>query len=185
MDVGIIDIDGSRGNFWFVESRAGPRNDDQKFPTKLGESDSVETDFIGVSQQDCQKWALEQQSRHNFIEQNIIAIIDRRSVEDDTVIISYFNPQVDKPLRFGRFGPLPKEGDTWYDFRVKYQHAADVWATLANVEPDVAYPAYFGLKEELTDERGVFDNARARCIARGEEPAMVEGSSYISDEEYY
>lgn len=161
--------------FWLVESRAGPSsNYDQPFKVELTEDESFETDFIGASLQDCQNWLIEQQRKHNFIEQNILAIVDARSAQDGTILMSHFYPKMDPPLEFGRYGELPKEGDTWYDYRIEYERAADLDAALTTTAPDCTYPVYFGLKEELTDEHGVFDVARATRLSSGEEarPSM-------------
>ena len=38
------------------------------------------------------------------------------------------------------------------------------------VAPNVSYPVYFGRKEEPTDERGVFDVARAGSLCKGVGP---------------
>ena len=38
------------------------------------------------------------------------------------------------------------------------------------VAPNVSYPVYFGRKEEPTDERGVFDVARAESLCKGVGP---------------
>lgn len=167
------DDDGVR-IFYLVESRAGPHNDDAKFRQELKDGDTFETDFLGATKQDCQQWALEQQSQHNFIEQDIVAIVDARSVRDATILMSHFNTNIDEPLEFGRYGPLPRDFDTWYDFRVDYERAADV-STAINYGPiDSVYPVYFGLKEELTDERGVFDVAKAEPLVRGEDRAVLD-----------
>ncbi|KAL9623210.1 MAG: hypothetical protein Q9160_002525 [Pyrenula sp. 1 TL-2023] len=155
--------------FWLVESRAGPSNNDHPFKLELKENEAFETDFIGASQQDCQQWAIEQQNRYKFIEQNIIGIVDARSAKDGTILMSHFFEKIDPPFEFEGYGPLPEENDIWYDYRIPRERAADVNSALMFVAPDCTWPAYFGLKEQLTDEHGVFDVARAERLAIREE----------------
>lgn len=175
MDIKATKANGEDGArfFYLIESRAGPSNDDKRFRQELKDNEPFETDFIGASLQDCQIWALEQQRQHNFIEQDIIVIVDARSVRDGTVLASHFHPKMDEPLEFGRYGQLPREGDTWYDYRIDYQRVKDVSAALGFGPIDAVYPLYFGLKEELTDERGVFGVAKAERIIMGEEDRAV------------
>jgi hypothetical protein len=136
---------------------------------ELKDDETFETDFIGASEQDCQKWALEKQFQVNFIEQDIIAIADARSARDDTFSIQYY-AHPEPALEFGGFGVLPRERNTWYDFRIDYKGAAWVYIDLTNGPIDSVYPAYFGRKEELTDERGVFNAAKAGRLVGGEDP---------------
>ena len=134
--------------FYLVESHVCP-SDYEGFKLELKDDETFETDFIGASEQDCQKWALEKQFQVNFIEQDIIAIADARSVRDDTLSIQYYARELDHPepaLEFGEFGVLPRERNTWYDFRIDYKGAAWVYIDLINGPIDSVYPAYFGLQ---------------------------------------
>jgi hypothetical protein len=151
--------------FYLVESHVCP-NDHDGFKTELKDDETFETDFIGTSEQDCQKWALEKQFQVSFIEQDIIAIADARSVRDDTFLIQYYARELDPPEEFG---VLPREHNTWYDFRIDFKGAASVYIHLTNGPIDSVYPTYFGRKEELTDERGVFNVAKAERLVRGED----------------
>lgn len=158
--------------FYLVESHVCP-SDREGFKTELKDDETFETDFIGASEQDCQKWALEKQFQVKFIEQEIIAIADARSARDDTLLIKFYARELDSPegpLEFGEFGVLPREHNTWYDFRIDYKGAASVYIDLTNGPRDWDYPTYFGRKEELTDERGVFNVAKVNRLARGEDP---------------
>lgn len=140
---------------------------------ELKHDETFETDFIGASEQDCQKWALEKQFQVNFIEQEIIAIADARSARDDTLLMQFYARELghpEGPLEFPEFGVLPREHNTWYDFRIDYKGAAWVHAHLNFGPIDTVYPTYFGRKEELTDERGVFNVAKAKRLVRGEDP---------------
>jgi hypothetical protein len=158
--------------FYLVESHVCPSNY-EGFKLELKDDETFETDFIGASEQDCQKWALEKQFQVNFIEQDIIAIVDARSARDDTLLIQYYARELDPldppepALEFGEFGVLPR--NTWYDFRIDYKGADWVHIHLMYGPIDSVYPTYFGRKEELTDERGVFNVAKAEHLVRGED----------------
>ncbi|KAF2421084.1 hypothetical protein EJ08DRAFT_727705 [Tothia fuscella] len=130
-------------------------------PLKVDET--LDADWIGATEQDCQKWTLENQSKVNFIEQDIIAIANTRSAEDERLSIQYYGRQIDDlvPLEFPGFGLLPQEYNVWYDFRVDSRGASEILARLGYVALDVSFPRYFGREEELTDERGIFDVAKA------------------------
>ena len=159
--------------FYLAESRAGLRNDGKRVIQELEDIDPAQTDFIGASQQDCQKWALEQQKLHKFIEQDFITIVDARSIRDSTVLVSRFMPDIGgEPLEFGRYGYLPPEGDIWYDFRIDFERAIDVETDLKFGSIDTVYPVYFGLKEELTDKHGVFDVVKAGRLIEGSDRSV-------------
>lgn len=131
----------------------------------LADHESFETDFIGASGQDCRAWALEKQFQINMIEQDIIAVADKRSASDDTLSIQYYNRG--KGLEFGNLGILPQEEDKWYDFRIVYKDSFQVYSSLLFVTFDASYPVYFGHKNELTDEHGIFDVAKATELCTG------------------
>ncbi|RWA13383.1 hypothetical protein EKO27_g1724 [Xylaria grammica] len=133
--------------FYLVESRAGPQDGARPFKKELAEGEILETDFIGVSESDCQTWALDMQDRHNFIEQDLIG------------------PGVE----IGDEGIFPKDTGKWYDFRINYRDADLLTSSLSFGAFDVVYPVYFGRKEELTDERGIFDVSRAEKLSIGED----------------
>ena len=56
------------------------------------------------------------------------------------------------------------------DLRIDYWQCNEAKASLIYVAPNVSYPVYFGRKEEPTDERGVFDVARAESLCKGVGP---------------
>ena len=150
--------------FYLVESYNGP-SDGQKFKQVLAENEGFETDFIGASEQDCRKWALKRQSEDIWVEKDIIAIADKQSASDDTLSIQYYNSSPGIELQPD--GLLPREQDKWYDYRVIYKEAFTVYAALTNGSPGIVYPIYFGRKDELTDERGIFNIAKADELCRG------------------
>ena len=156
--------------FYLVESRTGPR-DGQRFRRELNDDETFETDFIGASPHDCQQWALKRQSQDNQVEKGFIAIADARSASDGTILMQKYNRG--EPIHeFGRYGILPPEGDTWYDFRIDHKRADEIWSALSHGAFNCVYPVYFGLKEELTDKNGVFDVARAERLTAGEDPGV-------------
>lgn len=150
-----------------IEAREDPR-DSSVFRFKLNDGDSFETDFINASEEDCQNWALQQMDRFNFIEPDIIAILDKHSFTNESLLVKYYSrgPGFEFP---GFDGLLPQEENKWYAFRVHYQKLPQLHADLMFTAPDVSYPAYFGHKEELTDENGIFDVDRAVKLSIGEE----------------
>ncbi|KAI0169912.1 hypothetical protein GGR52DRAFT_487737 [Hypoxylon sp. FL1284] len=165
MDVKLPGVEKSLFNL--VERRGGPVDEEAGFKRALRDADTFESDFIGTSEQDCQVWAMEMQRRYNFIEQDIIGIVDARSALDGTLLVQSYSHE--PGLEIGEEGILPKENNTWHSFRIEPQHAPMVYSSLQYGALEVVYPVYFGRKQELTDERGVFDVARAERICCGEE----------------
>ena len=132
------------------------------FKNKLKDNETFETDFIGASEEDCQKWVREKSFQVNFIEHDIIAIGYARSARDDSLLIQRYAPELDPyKLRQYNFDFIGREYTTWYNFRVDYKEAAEVHVNLQYVDIDIVFPIYFGRKEELTDKSGVFDFAKA------------------------
>ncbi|KAF1990256.1 hypothetical protein K402DRAFT_389883 [Aulographum hederae CBS 113979] len=176
----VLDVKNEYGSpptqvFYLVESRICP-DTREGFKQSLQENETFSTDFIGASNEDCQQWALEKQFKVNFIEQDIIAIADARSAQDSTILIQNFPRSTGlerEPDENPGFGPLPREEDVWYDFRVDYRDAAEVYVDLGYGPLDTVLPTYFGRKEELTDEKGVFDVKRALRFVKGEEDVFA------------
>lgn len=133
----------------------------QKFKRELADNEKFENDFVGASEQDCQKWALEQQSRNKSFEHNILAIVDQRGVTDETLHLQIYNEG--EGLDMADFGPLPREANTWYCFRVSYKEVETVHSVLY-YGPTEAWPVYYGCKDELTDEQGIFQVAKAQKL---------------------
>jgi hypothetical protein len=153
---------GTNGHFFLVESRSGPSNG-QPFIEILKEGETFETDFVDASKQDCQKWALENDKSRTIVD-GLIAILDARSAKDRTLVIQFYNDPKGPKLECGDFGILPKEFGVWYEFRIDYKKAFDVIASFEVGDYDKVYSVYFGRKEELTDEHGVFDVAKAEVL---------------------
>jgi hypothetical protein len=73
-------------------------------------------------------------------------------------------------IDFPGFGILPPKRNTWYDFGINYKRAPLVLIHLCYGPIDSVYPTYFGRKEELTDEHGVFDVAKVDRLVQGKDP---------------
>lgn len=163
-----------RHPFYVVESHVCPENYDGKtcpkaregFRTELLQDDEIfDTDFIGASVEDCQKWLQEKQPSHNFMVDDLLFIADARSAKDDTILVKdYHEEGIDFPEPLGL---LPPEGNTWYEFRIHYKDADEIWNHLCFQEPDMAYPIYYQRKGEVTDENGVFSVSKAQAIILG------------------
>jgi hypothetical protein len=130
---------------------------------------------LGHPAEDCQAWALEHQYQANFTDQDIIAIADARSAKDETLLIQVYKRMlfvngVADPLTFPGWGVLPKEHEVWYDFRIDYKYAGSATAQLQGFGPlHTIYATWFGRKEELTNELGIFDAAKAHRLVRGDD----------------
>lgn len=158
------------GAFYLVESNVLPA-DRSGYKTSLQKGETFESDFIGASLEDCQKWALEKQYQVNFIEDDIIVVVDARSAQDKTVWVSHYEPNNDlSPWVFAGFGALPREFDTWYNYRVEFSYAHYFPVAFNYSIPEVVYPAFFGRKEDFTDEQGVFDFAAAQRFSQEYNP---------------
>lgn len=152
--------------FYLVESKDCPSTE-ESFRTTLEDDESFESDFINASKEQCQNWALDkwlQPHKFNFIEQSTIAIADKRSAQDGTLLMSFYSGE-DSPdvpsMDFDGYGPLPAKGKSWYDFRIHHNVVQLFNASLLFTEPDIFFPSYFGRPEQFTDETGVFDVLKA------------------------
>lgn len=65
------------------------------------------------------------------------------------------------------------EAEIWYDFRVNYEKSNKIITSLTFGPLDGVHEHYFGHKEELTDERGVFDVDKAERLMCGEDSLDV------------
>ncbi|KAJ5195303.1 uncharacterized protein N7498_008741 [Penicillium cinerascens] len=141
---------------------------------ELQEDEPFESAFINASEEQCKSWALEKQYEVNFIEQNIIGIADARTARDGTILMSRYKtdvPSEDFP-EWG--GPLPPQINTWYNWRIKPDGAPEVYISLVYGPPESVLPTYFARKEELTNEKGVFDTDKAGSYVMGKYPETGE-----------
>lgn len=74
----------------------------------------------------------------------------------------------------GRYGFLPRDADTWYEFRIDHKKASQVLISLSEVDQGLSYPVYYGLKEQLMDERGIFDVDKAEKMLEEHDPEIFE-----------
>lgn len=161
--------------FYLVESRTCP-DTAEGFKIELQDDETFETDFIGASVQDCQNWAQQHQSQHNFIEQDIIAIADARSATDNTIVAEFYNRQPD-PSELDPMDLIEEEGmddltpreldNTWVEWRIELK---DFDKFFIHVYPlycvfEATYPIYFWRKEEFTGANGVFNVTETDRIA--------------------
>ena len=165
--------------FYIVESRKGPPNG-QRLRDQLPDNETFETDFIGATAADCQEWAAERCSLDRASIESLVAIIDARSAKDGTLLMQKYEPPLEdlEPLTFGGYGALPRETNTWYEFRVDHRQAGLVLAALTMTSPGVTYPIYYGNKERFTDEHGVFDVQEADRYCSAVDPDVVESEIY-------
>jgi hypothetical protein len=148
----------------------------------LGDNETFETDFIGASEEDCQQWVQENAPQTNFITPDLIAIADARSAKDGTILLQAYQDEL--PLDEEEFeGDVPSlaklpprdKNNTWWSYRVDLKDAPEALLDLGEfgiLEADVPY---YGYKDRLTDERGVFNVANAKRITLGEDPEAVLG----------
>ncbi|KAF2823793.1 hypothetical protein CC86DRAFT_468807 [Ophiobolus disseminans] len=144
--------------FSLIESQDCP-DDESSLKSKLSPDSTFETAFINSSPKDVQNWILEKQDTAMFIEPNIAGIADARTAKDGTILMTWYREGEGEECK--PHGVLPPRADSWWDFRVKAEQASRVIAALNFVEPDVAFPRYFGRKDEFTDGEGVFDAEKA------------------------
>jgi len=170
--------------FYLVESRVCPTSR-EGFKETLQDGEVFETDFIGASEEDCQRWERENTPQVNFIAKGLIAIIDARSVKDGTILIQSYQEEslhseedeTKLDIGFPAFGILPPrdKANTWWSYRVKFEDAFAVLLDLGEFGILEAELPYYGYKDRLTDEHGVFNVAKAQRITFGEEPEAVLG----------
>lgn len=168
--------------FYLVESRICPTSFEE-FKTALGDNETFETDFIGASEEDCQKWVRENGLQTNFIVPNLFAIADARTAKDRTLLIQSFqeeialDPDEEEYLAWPQFGVLPPPGknNTWWSYRVSFKDVPEALLDLGEFGIFEADLPYYGLKDRLTDEHGVFNVTKATRILLGEDFEAVLG----------
>ena len=148
----------------------------------MGDNKTFETDFIGASEEDCQQWVQENAPQVKFIVPDLIAIADARSAKDGTILIQVYQheaPPDEEELEedvppFAKLPPRDKS-NTWWSYRVDFKDAPDALLDLGEFRVLEAALPYYGYKDKLTDERGVFNVAKAKRITLGEDPEVVLG----------
>jgi hypothetical protein len=162
-----------------AESRVCPTSLDD-FVKALGENETFGTDFIGASEEVCQQFV--KQNYRNFITSSQLAIADARTAEDGTILIQVYQAEdpscnEDLVLPWPGFGILPPRDreNTWWSYRVNLEHAPQALLDLGEFGILEAELPYYGYKDRLTDERGVFNVTKAGRITLGEDPETVLG----------
>ncbi|KAI1108059.1 hypothetical protein F5Y14DRAFT_437622 [Nemania sp. NC0429] len=162
-------------NFQYAlaESRHGPPAG-QPFRDTLREDETIETDFIGASADECGAWMLEQQGKHNTLYHNLMVILDARSAEDETATL-WFRP-FDLQAPFLR---RDQGTDTWYPFRVHHSRINTLAVEFTDTgAPSETYGVLFRRKEELTGDDGLFDLKQALDLIFEGKGFVLEGDQY-------
>jgi hypothetical protein len=148
----------------------------------LKDDEPFETDFIGASEEDCQQWVQENAPKTNFIVPDLIGIADARSAKDGTILIQALQPDLppyEEEYGFPPFGilPPPDRRNTWWSYRVDLKDAPEALLDLGEFGVIEAALPYYGYKDRLTDECGIFNVGKANRILLGEDPEAVLGDS--------
>lgn len=151
-------------SFSLAESRSDMAKKGLDLRRELREDETLVTDFIGASEQDCQKWALEYQDRQSLIYHNMIVIVDARSAKDGSVSFQYYAPKDEDNDEYGDYGTLPPQCGVWYKWRIDPNHADTMRTSLGEGHDEIVYPIYFGRKEALTNEHDIFDTVEAERL---------------------
>jgi len=145
----------------------------------LGDGETFETEFIGASEEDCQKWERENSDKVNFINPALIAIADARTAKDQTLLIQLYQlpvlPTPEDELSWPEIGeiPPPDKENTWWSYRVSFKDVPEAILALGPQGMHEDNLPYYGLKDRLTDENGFFNVVKARRIAMGEDYEAV------------
>ncbi|KAI1126525.1 hypothetical protein F5Y10DRAFT_267072 [Nemania abortiva] len=91
--------------------------------------------FIGASERDWQAWALDMQASYNFIERDLIGILDKRNASDETLLIQFYSRE--PGVEVAEEGIFPKVTDKWHDFRIDYRDAEVLTSSLQFGASDV------------------------------------------------
>jgi hypothetical protein len=158
--------------FSIVESREPPA-EEHEFKKKLERDETLATEFIGASVEECRAWAHQNQGHFRNLDKDIFFVIDERSDKDETLLIQFYQrgPGLPFPKHKGfKWFPeeaspsfkedelLPQKADTWYSFRIRSKHHNQAVADLTLITaPDAALPFWFRRTAEFTTEDGIFD----------------------------
>ncbi|GAM91296.1 hypothetical protein ANO11243_093440 [Dothideomycetidae sp. 11243] len=163
-----VNFDGGyeRGRYSFVESRIIPSHETELdfFRQTTGDDKKLETDFIGCSAEECQRWAAKAKDKVPSIDRFLFAIADAYGAETGTILLQRY--AYDQQSLWKIWGKLPQRSDTWYSFRIRHGDYDDAMLALELVWSPKIYPTFFALKEHLTDEDGIFDVESATRLTR-------------------
>ncbi|KAI0191618.1 hypothetical protein F4808DRAFT_443602 [Astrocystis sublimbata] len=149
----VLATDGGDGTFpYFLVESHQPPSHWKDFKSTLGNDETFATEFIGASVEHCGDWALEQQQKNPMIEQDVIVILDARSVEDHSITLWFYARDEDAELL-----AKGQEPNAWHDFRIPFKKAQPLVAHLLFGNADESWGVTFHRKGELTDENGIFD----------------------------
>ncbi|KAH8680675.1 hypothetical protein BX600DRAFT_2737 [Xylariales sp. PMI_506] len=149
--------------YYLAEKKEGPAPG-ESFRDSLPEGESFETDFINATLEECGSWVLQQQEHNNRMDQDVLAILDKRSAKDETVVLGFYLRDV-----VAEFLRPDQKANQWYSYRVPYQKVPKICSHLPYGFEVESYGVYLHRKEELTDEQGIFDLDKAmELIDNGE-----------------
>ncbi|OAL42828.1 hypothetical protein IQ07DRAFT_686140 [Pyrenochaeta sp. DS3sAY3a] len=159
----------------YIQSR-GPLGKDAGENTKVPHNQSVDSEFIGATEQECRQWFIDHYFEYPMLSATLLAIADARTARDGTIYLQYYCWE-DSQFDFPPFGLLPQKPSTWYNYRIDVKGTDEVYTKLLFVELDVSFPTYFGRKEELTNAQGIFDTVKADRIICKDEPKAYLASA--------
>ena len=131
---------------------------------KIKDSDTIESEFIGASEKDCEDWMLKEQDEVNFMDYIILFIADARSAKDDTIIASVYRQEQGVYADKATGLKVPPEPFTWFRFRIDFKEAWLLHCDVNYGPPPEVWPFYFARKDEATDEDGVFSVTKANDL---------------------
>lgn len=144
-----------KGLLRFVDTRHSPT---LREPF-VDDSEPLQAEF--ASHADCQRWMLQHGMHMRELDWRVLFIADKRSAEDGTLSFQFFPPS-EKPTNvWVNYGPLPPVTRTWYEWRIEHTDWEEAVGSMTFNPPDMVDPVYYGMKDELTDERGVFNVTEA------------------------
>ncbi|KAH7350240.1 hypothetical protein BKA66DRAFT_613930 [Pyrenochaeta sp. MPI-SDFR-AT-0127] len=130
----------------------------QSFKKKLEDEDTIESDFIGASEEDCQEWLLNEQDQVNFMEFDILFIADARSANEDTLLAKVYKRQ---QIVYGHGKKLPPRPYSWYEFNINFKEAWMLHSDVNFGPASAVDPVYYERKIEAVDENGLFSVVEA------------------------
>ncbi|GAM91297.1 hypothetical protein ANO11243_093450 [Dothideomycetidae sp. 11243] len=146
------------GRYHLVETRTVPpkTEDKEQFRQALDPDEHFVSEFIGASEEECRNWAI---ANRGQIDQRIgivnCVVIDAYGGQTETLL--YQRHIWETSMRWEFWGILPAIDAVWESWRTRYQDCNLASTALETMHSPNVYPAFFALRDQLTDEDGVFD----------------------------
>lgn len=139
---------------------------------ELQEEESFETDFLGASVEECGDFLRINRHSYKWWTSGLLFVVDERSAQDHTVVLAKY-AHSDTAIDGGCYGQLPPEENRWYTWRLRVPHLQSAIEVLGFGNLHTAWSVYFGNRDYLTDQDGIFDGAEAEhAIAQ---PEVTQG----------